>query len=121
MIGLVRGGWPTLSLGLVGFLGTQAVLLYLILTMLGSDLGPAQVFAGFAFGRLLTTIVVTPGGTGFTETGTAGLLVAFGGDPAVCTSAVLLFSGFVVFLEIPVGGLGYLVWLTRRSWRRPVP
>ena len=36
-------------------------------------------------------------------------------------SAVLLFSGFVVFLEIPVGGLGYLVWLTRRSWRRPVP
>lgn len=121
VIGLVRTGWLRLTLGLVGFLTTQAVLLYLILTMLGSTLGPAQVFAGFAFGRLLTTIVVTPGGTGFTETGTAGLLVALGGDPAVCTSAVLLFSGFVVFLEIPVGALGYGLWLARRSWRRPVP
>lgn len=121
VIGLVRAGWLRLTLGMVGFLTTQAVLLYLILTMLGSALGPAQVFAGFAFGRLLTTIVVTPGGTGFTETGTAGLLVALGGDPAVCASAVLLFSGFVVFLEIPVGALGYGVWLVRRSWRRPPP
>jgi uncharacterized membrane protein YbhN (UPF0104 family) len=117
VIGVVRSGWPKLTLGLVGFLGTQAALLYLILAMLGSTLGPAQVFAGFAFGRLLTTIVVTPGGTGFTETGTAGLLVALGGEPAVCTSGVLLFSGFVVFLEIPVGALGYLTWLLRRSWR----
>jgi uncharacterized membrane protein YbhN (UPF0104 family) len=117
VIGVVRSGWPRLTLGLVGFLATQAALLYLILAMLGSTLGPAQVFAGFAFGRLLTTIVVTPGGTGFTETGTAGLLVALGGDPAICASGVLLFSGFVVFLEIPVGALGYLVWLLRRSWR----
>lgn len=119
VIGLVRDGWVRLSLGLVGFLGAQAALLYLILMMLGSDLGPAEVFAGFAFGRLLTTIVVTPAGTGFTETGTAGLLVALGGDPAVSASAVLLFSGFVVFLEIPLGAMGYLVWLLRRSWRRP--
>jgi uncharacterized membrane protein YbhN (UPF0104 family) len=119
VIGMVRDGWLALTLGLAGFLAMQAVLLYLILVMLGATLGPAQVFAGFAFGRLLTTIVVTPGGTGFTETGTAGLLVALGGDPTVCTSAVLLFSGFVVFLEIPVGALGYLVWLLRRSWRTP--
>jgi uncharacterized membrane protein YbhN (UPF0104 family) len=117
VIGVVRSGWPRLTLGLVGFLATQAALLYLILGMLGSTLGPAQVFAGFAFGRLLTTIVVTPGGTGFTETGTAGLLVALGGDPAICASGALLFSGFVVFLEIPVGALGYLTWLLRRSWR----
>lgn len=121
VIDLVRDGWLRLSAGLVGFLASQAALLYLILTMLGSDLGPAQVLAGFAFSRLLTTIVLTPGGTGFTEAGTAALLVALGGDPAVCVSGVLLFTGFVVFLEIPVGALGYLIWLTRRSWRREVP
>ncbi|MDQ1287560.1 MAG: putative heme transporter [Actinomycetota bacterium] len=118
--GLVAGGWLTLSAGLFGFLASQAFLLYLILGMLGSTLGPAEVFAGFAFSRLLTTIVLTPGGTGFTEAGTAALLVALGGEPAVCASGVLLFSGFVVFLEIPVGAVGSLVWLMRRSWRRPV-
>jgi len=116
--GLLRAGWTRMTFGLVGFLGTQAVLLYLILFMLGSRLTPAQVFAGYAFGRLLTTLVITPGGVGITETGVAGLLTAFGGDPAVCVSAVLLFSGFAVFAEFPAGAVGYLVWLTRRSWRR---
>jgi uncharacterized membrane protein YbhN (UPF0104 family) len=119
VIGLVRSGWLQMTLGLVSFLGAQACLLYLILQMLGSSLGPTQVFAGFAFGRLLTTLVITPGGVGIAETGAAGLLTALGGDAAICTSAVLLFSGFVFFLEFPAGAAGYLVWLTRRSWRRP--
>jgi uncharacterized membrane protein YbhN (UPF0104 family) len=96
VIGLVRAGWVKLTFGLAGFLGAEALLLYLILTQLGSTLGPAQVFAGFAFGRLISIIVVTPAGTGFTETGTAGLLVALGGNPAVCTSAVLLSAGLCV-------------------------
>ena len=119
VIGLVRSGWLPMSLGLIGFLGAQACLLYLILLMLGSTLGPFEVFAGFAFGRMLTIVVITPGGVGIAETGAAGLLTALGGDPAICASAVLLFSGFVFFLEFPAGAVGYLVWLTRRSWRRP--
>jgi uncharacterized membrane protein YbhN (UPF0104 family) len=118
VIGLVQSGWLQMTLGLIGFLGAQACLLYVILQMLGSTLGPAQVFAGFAFGRLLTVLVITPGGVGIAETGAAGLLTALGGDAAICASAVLLFSGFVVFLEFPAGAAGYLVWLTRRSWRR---
>lgn len=121
VIDLVRAGWLRLTFGLVGFLGAQALLLYLSLHLLGAGLGAAQVFAGYAFGRLLTTIVVTPGGVGITETGVAGLLVAFGGDPTVCASAVLLFSGFAFFAEFPAGAVGGLVWFTRRSWRRPLP
>jgi uncharacterized membrane protein YbhN (UPF0104 family) len=120
VIGLVRTGWSRLTFGLVGFLGSQAVLLYLSLHALGSSLGPAQVFAGYAFGRLLSTLVITPGGLGITETGAAGLLTAFGGDSAVCASGVLLFSGFAFFAEFPAGALGYLVWLGRRSWRREI-
>jgi uncharacterized membrane protein YbhN (UPF0104 family) len=118
VIDVVRAGWLQLTAGLAGFLGTQALLLYLALRALGADLSPVQVFAAFAFGRLLTTIVVTPGGVGITETGAAGLLVSFGGDPAICASAVLLFSGFTYFAEFPAGAAGYLVWLGRRSWRR---
>jgi putative heme transporter len=119
VIGVVRGGWPAMTAGLAGFLGSQACLLYLSLHLVGARLGPAQVFAGYAFGRLLSTLVITPGGLGITETGTAGLLVAFGGDPTVCTSGVLLFSGFAFFAEFPAGAAGYAVWLARRRWRQP--
>jgi uncharacterized membrane protein YbhN (UPF0104 family) len=117
-VGLVRGRWHHLTFGMVAFLGAQALLQWLSLRMLGSSLSPVQVFAGFAFGRLLTSVVVTPGGVGFSETGAAGLLVAFGGDPAVSASGVLLFSGFAYFLEIWAGGLGYAAWALRKSWRR---
>jgi uncharacterized membrane protein YbhN (UPF0104 family) len=119
VIDLVRAGWVRLTLGLAGFLGSQALLLYLILRMLGSSLSPGQVFAGYAFGRLLSTLVITPGGLGIAETGAAGLLTALGGDPAVSASGVLLFSGFAFFAEFPAGAVGYLVWVTRRGWRRP--
>jgi putative heme transporter len=121
VIDVVRAGWWRMTLGLIGFLGSQALLLWLSLRVLGSGLGAAQVFAGFAFGRLLTTVPITPGGVGVTETGVAGLLVAFGGDPDVSASAVLLFSGFAFFAEFPAGALGYLVWQWRRSWRRELP
>jgi uncharacterized membrane protein YbhN (UPF0104 family) len=119
-VGLVRGRWHHLTFGMVTFLGAQAVLQWLCLRMLGSGLSPVQVFAGFAFGRLLTSVVVTPGGVGFSETGAATLLVtAFDGDPAVTASGVLLFSGYAYFLEIWAGGAGYAMWVLRRSWRRP--
>ena len=120
-VGLVRDRWPQLTFGMVAFLGAQAVLQWLCLRMLGSQLSPVQVFAGFAFGRLLTSLVLTPGGVGFSETGAATLLVnGFGGDPAVTASGVLLFSGYAYFLEIWAGGAGYGLWAARRSWRRPV-
>lgn len=119
-VGLVRRRWHHLTFGIVAFLGAQAVLQWLCLRMVGSALSSVQVFAGFAFGRMLTALVVTPGGVGISETGVAGLLVnVFGGDPAVTASGVLLFSGYAYFLEIWAGGAGYALWVLRRSWRRP--
>jgi uncharacterized membrane protein YbhN (UPF0104 family) len=91
----------------------QAALLYAILESLGSSLGMVQVFAGFAFGRLLSLLVVTPGGVGISETGSASLLIALGGDPAIVLAGTLLYSALTFFLEIPVGGLCGLMW-----WRR---
>jgi len=116
---LLRHGWPSMTAGLAGFLGMQALLLWTILHMLGGMLGPAEVFAAFTLGRLLTAVVVTPGGVGIAETGSAALLVALGGDPAVSAAAVLLLSGFTYLIEIPAGAISALVWWRHRSWRRP--
>ena len=32
---------------------------------------------------------------------------------------VLLFTGFIFLLEIPVGGASWVVWARMKSWRRP--
>ena len=100
-------------LGMTTYAVLQATLLWLILHMLGSSLDLVYVFAGFSFGRLLTLLVVTPGGVGIAETGSAALLVALGGDAAVVAAGTLLFSAITFALEIPVGGVCGLLW-----WRR---
>ncbi|MDT7547385.1 MAG: hypothetical protein QOE99_3495 [Actinomycetota bacterium] len=113
MAGLLRRRWQRMLLGMTSYAVLQATLLWLILHMLGSSLGIVPVFAGFSFGRLLTLLVVTPGGVGIAETGSAALLVALGGDAAVIAAGTLLFTAITFALEIPVGGLCGLLW-----WRR---
>lgn len=116
-IDLLRANWVSLSVSMAVYSLLQAALLWLILDMVGSHLGPTIVFAGFAFGRLLTSFVLTPGGVGVTETGTAALLVALGGEPAAASAGVLLFSGFTYFLEIPVGAVSMLRWMWQTRGR----
>jgi uncharacterized membrane protein YbhN (UPF0104 family) len=113
MTALLRRRWLRMLLGMTTYAVLQATLLWLILHMLGSSLGIVPVFAGFSFGRLLTLLVLTPGGVGIAETGSAALLVALGGDAAVVAAATLLFSAITFALEIPVGGVCGLWW-----WRR---
>jgi putative heme transporter len=120
-IGLMRTGALTMSLGMVAYALLQATLAWLCLRAVGSDLSVAEVFAGYAFGRLLTSVVATPSGVGIAETGSAALLVAFGGDPVTSTAGVLLFSVFTYLIEIPVGGIGWLTWALYTPWRRSVP
>lgn len=110
LIVLLRGRWRRMVGWSAVYAGLQALLLWLILDMLGSSLGVLPVFAGFAFGRVLTLLVVTPGGVGISETGMVGLLVALGGDPELVASGTLLFSAFTFALEIPVGGVCGLLW-----------
>jgi uncharacterized membrane protein YbhN (UPF0104 family) len=115
LTGLVRRRWPDLTAGILGSVLGEAALLWVALHALGSTLGPAQVFAGFAMGRALTALVVTPGGIGFAEIGTAAVLVASGGDPAISTAGVLVFSLFTFWLEIPAGAGVWLAWMARNS------
>jgi uncharacterized membrane protein YbhN (UPF0104 family) len=117
-VALLRRGRGGLVVGMLAYLVLQGVLMWACLAVVGSDLGWAEVTAGYALGRMLTTVVVTPGGTGFAETGTAAALIALGGDPVVTVAGVLLFSFFTFVCEIPGGALAYLWHLAARGWHR---
>lgn len=117
---LVGERWPQLSAGMVGYGMLQALLLWACLHAVGGHLSPVVVLAGFAVDRLMSMVFLTPGGTGFAEAGTAAVLVALGGAPAVMTAGVLLYRGFTYALEIPVGGIWLGGWLLLRRRQRAV-
>lgn len=75
----------------------------------------------FALARLLSAAPVTPGGVGVVElTYIAGLAVAGGPQlHAQAVAAALLFRLVGYGVQIPLGGITYLVWHRRTSWRQP--
>jgi uncharacterized membrane protein YbhN (UPF0104 family) len=117
-IHLLRRGWIRLSLGMMAYSALQALLLWATLHMLGTTLTAPEIFAGYALERVLTLIVITPGGAGFVEVGITALLIAFGGDPITTVAGVLIYRAFTFGLEIPVGGASLAVWLLHRRGRR---
>ncbi|MEV7964358.1 lysylphosphatidylglycerol synthase domain-containing protein [Sphaerisporangium sp. NPDC088356] len=88
---VVNSNWPSLTLGMVGYQGFQAILLGYCLHATGVYPGAAATLAAFALNRVLTTVLITPSGSGISEFGTAALLVSFGYAPAPVGAAVLLF------------------------------
>jgi putative heme transporter len=119
---IVRGSWRRMTLGMVTYYALGALLLWASLHVVGSTLGPVAVLALFAFERALTTLPITPGGSGVAEIATTALAIAFSGphDRAVVAAGVLLYRAFTFGLEIPVGGMWLLGWLLlQRSSRRP--
>ena len=122
-IGLLRTRWWKLTLWMLAYNLGQFFLLLACVRAIGIDtaqLGWVEVFAAFAFARLLETIPLTPSGVGFVEAGAVAALIGFGGSDVGSLAAVFLFRGFTYLAEIPLGAIGWLVWGTRRSWRRPL-
>jgi hypothetical protein len=65
---------------------------------------------------------LTPGGVGVVElTYIAGLVLAGGGVRAAAVAATLLFRLLTDGLEIPLGGITYLIWLRNKRWRAVPP
>lgn len=121
-VDLLRTQWLHITMWMLIYTFGQFAILLLCVRFLGAGndaVGWVEVFAAFAFNRLLTTIPLTPSGVGFAETGTVALLTAFGAATNPATAAVLLYSAFTYLFEIPLGLIGWGVWGTRRSWRRP--
>ncbi|MEO5876325.1 MAG: lysylphosphatidylglycerol synthase transmembrane domain-containing protein [Streptosporangiaceae bacterium] len=114
---VLRSGWPGLTAGMIGYFGLQGVLLAGCLAAAGQTLPIAELIAVFSINRVLTSAVVTPGGSGITETGTAASLLHFGVEAGPAATAVVLYSFFTHIIEIPVGGLVWAGWLLRRPAR----
>ena len=81
----------------------------------------AQLLAVFAFGRLLSDGADHAGRPQVIELGYIGGLVAAGGAQPDVVAGVLLFRVLTYGIQIPIGGVTYLIWRRKRSWRRPVP
>jgi uncharacterized membrane protein YbhN (UPF0104 family) len=80
-IAMLRLGWRRPAVGMVAYFALQGLLLWSCLHLVGASITPAQVLAVYALERLLSVLVVTPGGLGVVEVGMTALLVAFGGEP----------------------------------------
>lgn len=118
---LVRAAWVTLTVGMLAYLGLQTALFAACLAAVGADVDPIAAFLAFAVGRVLTLVVITPGGAGISEAGTAAVLVSLGPVPGPAGAGVLLFATFVFLLEIPLGALLWVLEQHRTGRRTPRP
>ena len=122
---LVARRWPALTLTtLVSHLGLYLVFLLTIrlVGITATQVSWAEVLGIFSLGRLATAVPITLGGVGVVElTYIAGLVLA-GGSPirAQAVAAALLFRLLTYVLQIPLGGVTYLIWQRNKSWRKPV-
>ncbi|HEY7660550.1 MAG TPA: lysylphosphatidylglycerol synthase transmembrane domain-containing protein [Actinomycetota bacterium] len=81
-----------------------------------------QVFAVYAFSRLLSSVPITPGGVGVIDLGYIGGLTAFATtEEAAIVAAVLLFRVLTYGIQIPIGAVTYVIWRRKKSWMRDTP
>ena len=108
--GVFREQGARLLVGITGYTASQALLLWGCLTAVGWSPSPAEVMAAFAVERFLTVVPITPAGVGPAEAGAAAVLIALGLPPTTALAGVLLYRGFIVAAEVPVGGAWLLGW-----------
>lgn len=130
-IDLVSARWIALTLTtILSHLALYFILLLALrdLGVSGTEIGWAETLAVFSLGRLVTALPITPGGVGLIEVVyILGLAViarthAQVPDPvlkAQITAAVLIFRTLTYGIQIPLGGITYVIWRTKKSWLRP--
>jgi uncharacterized membrane protein YbhN (UPF0104 family) len=132
-IELVAKKWVALTLSTIASHTCLYLVLLLSLRHLGvseQEISWAQVLGVFAFVRLISAFPITPGGVGLVELGYIGGLYLAGKSrtnapldvfKAQVTAAALLFRALTFGAQIPLGGITYLIWQRKKSWRKPVP
>jgi uncharacterized protein (TIRG00374 family) len=119
---LVERRWLRLSVFTV--LSQVALFFVLLLSLraLGvseQEVSTIEAFAVYAFSRLLSAVPITPGGVGLIDLGYIGGLTAFSGEEkAAIVAAVLLFRALTYAIQIPIGGVTYIIWRVKSDWRR---
>jgi uncharacterized membrane protein YbhN (UPF0104 family) len=132
-IDLVEKRWGILTFTTV--LSHLALYFVLVLSLRAvgvseQELSWAQILGVFAFGRLVTTIPLTPGGLGLIELSYIGGLILAGRAHAdvpadvfraQVAAAVLVFRTLTYGVQIPIGIGTYFIWRGNKSWRREPP
>jgi len=132
-IDLVEKRWGILTFTTV--LSHLALYFVLVLSLRAvgvseQELSWAQILGVFAFGRLVTTIPLTPGGLSLIELSYIGGLILAGRDHAdvppevfraQVAAAVLVFRTLTYGIQIPIGIGTYFIWRAKKSWRREPP
>jgi putative heme transporter len=125
MIDLLRRRWFFLTAATVVSHFSIYVVLLASLRFAGvsnSEVNWAEALAVFALVRLGTAVPIIPGNIGIAELGYVAGLVLAGGEEAKVVAAVLVFRFLTYYVQIPIGGLTYIAWRRRRSWRKePMP
>ena len=122
---LVSRRWVRLTWTTV--LSQLALFLVLLITLRNMgvsehDVAAVEVFAVYAFSRLLSSVPITPGGVGVIDLGYIAGLGAFDqGERAAIVAGVLIFRVLTYGIQIPIGAFTYFIWRRRRSWRRDTP
>jgi uncharacterized protein (TIRG00374 family) len=120
VIAMTRRDWRRPAGGMLAYFTLQAVLLWLCLITVGAVIGPVQMFAVYAVERLLSVVVLTPGGLGVVEVTTTAMVAAAGVAPTLAAAGVVLYRAFTYALEIPVGAALLLGWIALRRRALPV-
>lgn len=81
----------------------------------------AEALAVFASVRLASAVPILPGNVGFAEFGYIGGLVLAGGNITEAVAAVLLFRFLTFFVQIPIGGVTFLMWQRRTGHQTMEP
>ena len=110
---LIASRWHLLtSATLVGHLSLFVVLLTSLRStgVTTGDVGAGEVLAVFAFARLATAVPFSPGGLGVVELALTTGLVAAGGQETPVVAGVLVYRALTYLVQIPLGGVAYLLW-----------
>jgi uncharacterized membrane protein YbhN (UPF0104 family) len=114
---LLRSGNVAL-LGALMWWGFQIGVLWASFHAFG-EAPPFAIIAVAFFVGMLANLLPLPGGVGGVDGGMVGALIAFGVEPELALLAVLGYRGFVFWMPIIPGALGYLALRrTVSTWER---
>lgn len=81
---------------------------------LGIEISVSIIFAIFSFGRLGTTIPLTPGGIGTTDAIMVAMMQLYGIPADLALAAVLLWRGFSYIPQVTLGLISFIFWQLSR-------
>ncbi len=81
---------------------------------LNVSINPLSLFAVFCFGRIGTSIPLTPGGLGTTDVIMATFMQTLGVPAVLSVSVVLLWRGFFFVPQVLAGAISFFTWQLSR-------